>query len=81
MTGLMKEHVVGIYVLILALSGQIKVFSRRWSSGVPGGGYVTRFEYDGEALPMPMPDGPEDVDMERPFNLRYITFKDEELTF
>jgi hypothetical protein len=71
---------VQAYVFQLFLSRQISVFSYRYSGGVPGRGYLARFEYVGEELPMPMMDGPEDIDMERPFKLRYITFRGGELT-
>jgi hypothetical protein len=57
------------------------VTNRRYSDDVPGIGYSERFEYDDEERLMTVPDGPDDVDMNGPFKLRYITFRRGELTY
>jgi hypothetical protein len=48
---------------------------------VPGTGYSERFAYDGQEIPMAVMDGLDDVNMNGPFKLRYITFRRGELTY
>jgi hypothetical protein len=72
---------VAAYIFHLSLSQQISVTNFRYSDDVPGRGYSERFEYDDEERLITVPDGPDDVNMNGPFELRYITFRRGELTY